>query len=198
MRKPSCGNPQSKELRISTVGVHHAIVVQYGHQISQGRFNEMMKAMHVRKVFLAGIMALFGCFGCSPDYHSNEEIAREALKSGLHNMKQTEMRIVEENPLHVGSVVLNQFLGEFRRRETHYAIRLASYDVLLFDFIERLDNQLSYTARIRVVPQDKTRFTKIIDGLFPYEESGDAILFSIRFIISQEGDTYKLVDVQSG
>jgi DNA-binding CsgD family transcriptional regulator len=131
------------------------------------------------------------------DYHSDEEIAQKALQSAAEIFDRAEMRIVTNDPVQIGTVVLNQFLREFRQRETHYGIRLVSYEILELDYIESANNQLSYIARIQVVPQDRVRFTKILDGVFPYEESGDGIFVSFRFTVFQQDGTYKLVDVES-
>ena len=131
------------------------------------------------------------------DYHSDEEIAQKALQSAAEIFDRVEMRIVTDDPIQIGTVVLNQFLREFRQREAHYGIRLVSYEILELDYIKSANNQLSYTARIQVAPQDRARFTKILDAVFPYEESGDRIFVSFRFTVFQQNDTYKLVDVDS-
>jgi DNA-binding CsgD family transcriptional regulator len=114
------------------------------------------------------------------DYHSDEEIAQEALQSAAEILDRTEMRIVSDDPVHIGTVVLNQFLREFRQRETHYGIRLISYEMLEFEYVEEAHSQLYYTARVKVMPQDRTRFIEILDGVFPYEENEDGVFVSLR------------------
>jgi hypothetical protein len=129
------------------------------------------------------------------DYHSDEEIAQEALQSATEIFDRTKMRIATDDPVQIGTVVLNQFLRAFRQREAHYGIRLVSYEILELEYIESANNQLSYTTRIQVAPQDRARFTKILDGVFPYEESEAGIFVSFKFTVFQQGDTYKLVDI---
>lgn len=131
------------------------------------------------------------------DYHSDEEIKQKALQSATEIFDKTETRIEAGDPVQIGTVVLNQFLREFRQREAHFGIRLVSYEVVELDYLENTSNQLSYTARIKVVPQDKTRFTKILDGVFPYEASEDGVFVSFRFAVFQQSDMYKLVDISS-
>jgi hypothetical protein len=131
------------------------------------------------------------------DYHTDAEIAQEAIQSGRENFDSAEMRIITDDPVQVGTTVLNQFLKKFRQRETHYGIRLVSYEILELDFIEEANDQLYYTARIKVTPQDKARFIKTLDGVFPYEENDDGMFISFTFTIFQRDDMYKLVDIAS-
>jgi DNA-binding CsgD family transcriptional regulator len=148
-------------------------------------------------VGIVAILVFARSLAWESDYHSDEEIAQEAMQSAGENLDSTEMRIVTGDPVQIGTVVLNQFLKKFRQRETHYSIRLVSYEVLELDFIEETPDQLTYTARIKVMPQDRTRFTEILDGVFPYEENDDGIFVSFGFTVFRQGDTYKLVDVSS-
>lgn len=131
------------------------------------------------------------------DYHSDEEIAQAAIQSATENLDNLEMKIVTDDPVHVGTVVLNQYLKKFRQRETHYAIRLVSYEILELGFMEEAQNQLYYAARVQVVPQDRARFIQIVDGVFPYEENDDGIFFSFKFTVFRQDNVYKLVDIRS-
>jgi hypothetical protein len=133
----------------------------------------------------------------SIDFHPDEEIAREALQSAEKNFTSTEMTINTEDPVQIGTTVLNQFLKKFRQRETHYGIRLVSYEILELDFVEEANDHLYYTAQIKVIPQDKTRFLKILDDVFPYEDNDDGIFITFGFTVFRQGDMYKLVDVNS-
>lgn len=149
-------------------------------------------------VVIVAILVIFVKSSQASDFHSDEEIAREALQSAEKNFNSTEMTISTEDPVQIGTTVLNQFLRKFRQRETHYGIRLVSYEILELDFVEEDNGHLYYTAHIKVTPQDETRFLKIIDDVFPYEENDDGILFTFGFTVFQQGDMYKLIDVDSG
>ena len=129
------------------------------------------------------------------DYHSDSEIAQQALASAAGHMSSTEMQIADGDPVHVGTVVLNQFLRGFRQRETHYAIRLTSYDIAELTFVEETDDQLYFVSIVRVVPQDRAAFEETLDGIFPYEETEKDLVFSLGFTVFRQGTTYKLVDI---
>ncbi len=131
------------------------------------------------------------------DFHSDEEIAREALKSAEKYFNSTEMKISAQDPVQIGTTVLNQFLKQFRQRETHYGIRLVSYEILALDFVEESNDHLYYTADIKVTPQDETIFLKIIGGAIPYEEDDDDVFITFGFTVFRQGNLYKLVDINS-
>jgi len=148
-------------------------------------------------LLLVTVLALILIIPKAPDYHSDEEISQAALASAYDNFNSIEMKIESDDQHQIGEVVLNQFLKKFRQRETHYGIRLASYEIVDIDFIDEVNSQLSYTADVKVVPRDKTRFVKIIDGVAPYQEDDNGeFLFSFVFAVLQQDDTYKLVDIE--
>ncbi len=199
LREPT-GGLESVYSRESTVDIGNAPADNNGKPISR-RIRMKNWFYIIGGGFLVVVMVVILIFARSltqvADYHSDEEIAQEALQSAAGNLDRAKMRIVTDDPVQIGTVVLNQFLREFRQRETHYGIRLVSYEILELDYIEESYNQLYYIAHVQVVPQDRARFTEILDGVFPYEENEDGIFVSLRFTVFQQDDTYKLVDVDS-
>jgi len=193
--RESTGEPEGNNSRESTVDEGITLAENSRKPIS--RRIPTMKNWYIIGGLLAVVMVVVfvGLLPQTGGYHSDEEIKQKALRSAAEIFDKAEMQIEADDPVQIGTVVLNQFLREFRQREAYFGISLFSYEVVELDYLESASSQLSYTARIKVVPQDQTRFTKILDDVFPYEKSEDGIFVSFRFTVFQQGDTYKLVDI---
>ncbi len=189
----STGNGNPRE---STVGAGSMPVKNGARRIKIPMKNRLYIIGGFLAVVIVAVMVVLVRSQAS-DFHSDEEIAREALKSAEKYFNSTEMEISVQDPVQIGTTVLNQFLKQFRQRETHYGIRLVSYEILALDFVEESNDHLYYTADIKVTPQDKSRFLEIIDDAFPYEEDGDDVFITLGFTVFRQGDKYKLVDVTS-
>jgi DNA-binding CsgD family transcriptional regulator len=199
--RESTGDSKGSYLGESTVDMEGA-PAENGRKPISRRIRVNRQLYVIGGCFLAVVMVvvlivLVGPLTRGADYHSDEEIAQQALRSAADNFDKTEMNIANDDPLHIGTVVLNQFLRAFRQRKTHYGIRLSSYEIVELEHVKEAHNQLYYTARVRVVPQDRARFAKILDGVFPYEENADGVFVSLKFTVLRQQDTYKLVDVAS-
>jgi DNA-binding CsgD family transcriptional regulator len=196
--RESTGADNKGNLRESTVEIECEAIDNAKHTI-QRRIpmkNLFMISVGLLATALLVFLLLSGNgVGLRPHYHSDEEVAQAAMKSATENFDRTEMIIAESDTAHVGTVILNQLLKSFRQRDTHYGIRLVSFEISELDFIEKAEDGLHYRCLVEVVPQDKARFINVFNGLFPYEDLGEQIRVAFNFTVFQDGSWYKLIDV---
>lgn len=201
--RESTGAPRTASLRESTVESATA-TAENGENFHPRSFPMLSKPLSssiawllIAAAALVAVAAL-ALFALSPkaDYHYDDGPAQEAIASASQNLDRTEMNIAAADPAQAGTVVLNQYLRAFRQSETHDSIRLTAYEIVELKFLEQAHSQLHYIARVRVTPQDAAQFAQNLAGIFTCETTPDGLLVSFRFTVFQQGDHYKLVDVE--